>query len=179
MSRSFMILFMVSVYTWLNKNSPLILNFIFIGFILWWKATFLTMELIVPFPDDILVSSDQLKRFDESVVDPKCLLRIYATSFCFGKNLSYSSNIIFSCILLFLFKKYGLHALQNGLELPSTWRFSMYCNLACLFRFATRYINFFGSKFSNFVLRIVYMLVITQTNFKEICCHKWKFRICN
>ena len=59
------------------------------------------------FSNDILVSSDQLKRFDESVVDPKCLLRIYATSFCFGKNLSYSSNIIFSCILLFLFKKYG------------------------------------------------------------------------
>ena len=28
------------------------------------------------FPDDILVSSDQLKRFDESVVDPKCLLKI-------------------------------------------------------------------------------------------------------
>ena len=30
------------------------------------------------FPNDILVSSDQLKRFDESVVDPKCLLKIYA-----------------------------------------------------------------------------------------------------
>ena len=59
MSRSFMILFMV-----------------FIAFILWWKAYFLIMELIVSFPGDILVSSDQLKRFDESVVDPKCLLKI-------------------------------------------------------------------------------------------------------
>ena len=179
MSRSSMILFMVSVDAWLIENLLLICNLFFIPFMFWWKTIFLIMDLIMSFPDDILVSSDQLKRFDESVVDPKCLLRIYATSFCFGKNLSYSSNIIFSCILLFLFKKYGLHALQNGLELPSTWRFSMYCNLACLFRFATRYINFFGSKFSNFVLRIVYMLVITQTNFKEICCHKWKFRICN
>ena len=63
------------------------------------------------FPDDILVSFDQLKRFDEFVVDPKCLLKFYAISFCFGKNLSSSSNIIFSCILLFLSENYGLHAL--------------------------------------------------------------------
>ena len=76
MPRSFMILFMVSVDTWLNENSLLILNFFFIAFILWWKANFLIMELIMSFPDDILVSSDQLKRFDESVVDPKCLLKI-------------------------------------------------------------------------------------------------------
>ena len=34
------------------------------------------MELIVSFLDDIEVSSGQLKRFDESVVDPKCLLKI-------------------------------------------------------------------------------------------------------
>ena len=32
-----------------------------------------------------------------------------------------------------------------------------------------RYIYFFGSKF---VLKIAYMMVITQTNFKEICRHK-------
>ena len=82
-------------------------------------------------PNDILVSSEQLKRFDESVVDPKCLLKTYATSFCFGKNLSYSSNIIFSCILIFLFKKYGLQAFENGLKLLSTLRFSEYCNLVC------------------------------------------------
>ena len=59
MSRSFMILFMV-----------------FIAFILWWKANFLIIELTVSFPGDILVSSDELKKFDESVVDPKCLLKI-------------------------------------------------------------------------------------------------------
>ena len=35
------------------------------------------------FLDDIEVSSDQLKRFDKPVVDPKCLLKIGATSFCF------------------------------------------------------------------------------------------------
>ena len=41
------------------------------------------MELILSFPDDIEVSSDQLKKFDESVIDPKYLLKIEATSFCF------------------------------------------------------------------------------------------------
>ena len=73
---SFMTLFMVSVVTWLNGNSLFILNFFFITFILWWKTNFLIMELIVWFPDDILVSSGQLKRFEESRVDPKCLLKI-------------------------------------------------------------------------------------------------------
>ena len=96
------------------------------------------MELIASFPEDILVSWGQLTRFHESVVDPKYLLNIEATSFCFDKSLSFLSNI-FSCILLFLFEKYGLHAFQNGLELPSTLSFSKYCNLACLFRFATRF----------------------------------------
>ena len=77
MTRSFMTLFMVSVDTWLIENSLLIFNFFFIAFILWWKANLLTMELIiVSFPDDILVSSDQLKRFYEAVVDPKCLLKV-------------------------------------------------------------------------------------------------------
>ena len=76
MPRSFMILFMVSVDTWLNENSLLILNFFFIAFILWRKANFLIMELIVSFPHDILVSSGQLKRFEESVVEQKCLLKI-------------------------------------------------------------------------------------------------------
>ena len=83
MSRLFMILFMVSVDTRLNKNSLLILNFFFLAFIIWWKAHFSIMELILSFLDDIEVSSDQLKRFDKSVVDPKCLLKIGATSFCF------------------------------------------------------------------------------------------------
>ena len=41
------------------------------------------MELILSFPDDTEVSSDQLKRFDESVVDPKCLLKIEVIFFCF------------------------------------------------------------------------------------------------
>ena len=41
------------------------------------------MELILSFPDDTEVSSDQLKRFDESVVDPKCLLKIQGTSIFF------------------------------------------------------------------------------------------------
>ena len=83
MFRPFMILFMASVDRRLNINLLLILNFVFIAFILWWKANFLIMELILSFPDDTEVSSDQLKRFDESVVDPKCLLKIQGTSIFF------------------------------------------------------------------------------------------------
>ena len=57
----------------------------------------------------------------------------------FDNILSFSSNIIFSCTLVFLFEKYGLHAFQNGLKLQSTLRFSKYCNLAYLFRFANSF----------------------------------------
>ena len=39
------------------------------------------MELTVPFPDDIEVSSSQLKRFNKSVFDPEYLLKIAATFF--------------------------------------------------------------------------------------------------
>ena len=39
------------------------------------------------------------------------------------------------------------------------WSLSYYLKL--------RYMNFFSSKFSNFVLRIVFIMVITQTNFKK------------
>ena len=34
------------------------------------------------FPDDIEVSLSQLKRFNYSAIDPECLLKIEATSFC-------------------------------------------------------------------------------------------------
>ena len=83
MSRSFMILFVVPVGTWLNENSLLLLNFFFIAFILRRKANFLIMELIVSFSDDIEVSSGQLKRFNESVTDPKCFLKVEGKSFLF------------------------------------------------------------------------------------------------
>ena len=77
MSRSFMILFMVSLDTVLNENLLLILNSLFISaFILWRKVNSLIMELIVSFPDDIEVYSGQIKKSDESVDDPKCLLKI-------------------------------------------------------------------------------------------------------
>ena len=118
-----------------------------------------------------------------------------------------SSSIIFSCIWLSLFKKYGLNTFQNGLELPSTLSFSKYCNLAYLFRFATRFRCHLNVTMSlgfldlfelflirvliitcsrrfllkwcfNFSFEIVYMKRITQTSFKGICRHKWKFRIC-
>ena len=57
----------------------------------------------------------------------------------FDNILSFSSNIIFSCVILFLFEKYCLHAFQNGLKLKSTLRFSNYYNLAYLFRFVNRF----------------------------------------
>ena len=116
----------------------LILIFLFIVSKLWWKASFLTMELIVSFPDHIEVFSGQVKRFNASVTGTKCLLKGEATSFCFDNNLSFSSNI-FSCILLFLFENHGLNAFQNGFELQSTLSFSKYCNLAYLFRFVTKF----------------------------------------
>ena len=130
---------MVSVDIWLNENSLLILNFFFIAFILRRKANFLIMELIVSFPDDIEVSSGQLKKFNESVIDSKYLLKVEATFFCFDNYLFFSSNIIFPSILLFLFEKYDLRASQNPLELQSTLSFSKYCNLPHLFRFPTRF----------------------------------------
>ena len=89
--------------------------------------------------DDIELSLGHVKRFSESVIDLKCLLKVAATSFCFDNNLFFSSCIIFSWILSFLSKKYGLHAFHNGLELQSTLCFSKYCNLVCLFRFVARF----------------------------------------
>ena len=59
------------------------------------KGKLFIIELIVSFPDDIEVFSDQPERFNESVIDPKCLLKIAATSFCFDNNLLFSSNVIF------------------------------------------------------------------------------------
>ena len=67
--------------------------------------------------------------------DTKCLLKVEAISICFDNNLFFSSNIIISCILLFLFENYGLHAFKNVLEIQSTLSFSKYFNLVCLFRF--------------------------------------------
>ena len=66
---------MVSIDTWLNENLLLILNFCFTVFYTLVKDKFLfIIELIVSFPDDIEVFTDQLKRFNESVIDPRCLL---------------------------------------------------------------------------------------------------------
>ena len=66
------------------------------GYMVKWKFTFNFGIFLLPlylkfsnngvnfvsFLDDIEVSSSQLKRFDESVIDPECLLKIAATSFC-------------------------------------------------------------------------------------------------
>ena len=75
--------------------APLILCFFFIAFILWRKANFLIVELIVSFSDDIEVSSSQLKRFNESVIDPECLLEIAATSFCLITFYPFQATLYF------------------------------------------------------------------------------------
>ena len=59
------------------------------------KCKFLLMDLIVSFLNDIEVSSGQLKKFKESLIDPKCLLKITATSFCFDSNLSFQATLHF------------------------------------------------------------------------------------
>ena len=53
------------------------------------------IKLIASIPDDNEVSSGQLKRFKEPVIDPKCLLKIAATSFCFDNNLSFQAILYF------------------------------------------------------------------------------------
>ena len=53
------------------------------------------MKLIVSFPHDTEVFSGQLKRCTEHVIDPKYLLKITATSFCFDNNLSFQGTLYF------------------------------------------------------------------------------------
>ena len=62
------------------------------------------MALIVPFPDDIEVSSGQLKRFNESVIDLECLLKIAATSFCLIKFYPFQATLYFLVYYYFYFR---------------------------------------------------------------------------
>ena len=48
----------------------------FIAFILWLKASFLIMELTMSLPNNTERSSRQLKRLNESVIDPKCSIKV-------------------------------------------------------------------------------------------------------
>ena len=79
---------MVSVYTWLNENSHLILNFLFIDCLYTSvKGKFSN--------NDIEVSSGQLKRFNQCVIDPKCLLKIAATSFFLTAICPFQATLYF------------------------------------------------------------------------------------
>ena len=86
---------MVSVDIWLNKNSLFLLIFFVYCLYTLVKGKFFNNELILSFPDYTEVPSGQLKRFDVPVVDPKCLLKIEATSFCFDQNLSFSKATLY------------------------------------------------------------------------------------
>ena len=158
MSRSFMILFVVSVDTWLNENSLLVLNFFYIAFILRLKAIFLIRELIASFSDGSEVSSGQLKRFSESVIDPKCLLKVEGTSFFFN-NLSFSSNIIF--FVYYMQLGAFLSKTQTRLFSKTAYVHSRHTITNIQYKLVTVKlfgIYFFGSNMSNFVLRIVYII---------------------
>ena len=52
--------------------------------------------------DKDIIISGQVKRFNQSVIDPKYLLKAERTFFCVDNNLPFSSNM-FSCMLLLSF----------------------------------------------------------------------------
>ena len=104
MFRSFVILFIVSVDTWLSKNLHLILNFFFIAFTLWSKANFLIVKLIVSFPDHIEVSSGQLKTFNESVIDPKCYWKLELHLLFWWQFILFKQHYIFLYITIFIWE---------------------------------------------------------------------------
>ena len=54
--------------------------------------------------DDIKISLGQRKRFNKSVTDLKCLLKVETMSFCLDKSLSFSSNNIFLYITIFIWE---------------------------------------------------------------------------
>ena len=104
------------------------MNFFFIAVLLRRKVDFWIMELIVSFPNDIEVSLIR-----------NVFWKLKGHPFVLITNSSFSSNTIFSSILLFLFERCGLHAFQNGLELQPTLSLLKHCNLSRFFRFATRF----------------------------------------
>ena len=88
------------------------------------------MELILSFPDDTEVSSDQLKRFDESVVDPKCLLKIEGTSIFFLlKFILFKQYYLFLYITIFILevrficfpKWFGIYNQHEVPHSTATW----------------------------------------------------------
>ena len=73
------------------------------------------------FNNDIEVSSRQLKRFNQSVIDPNVYWKLQRGPFVLIATYPFQATLYFHFIssnsmLLFLFEKYGLHAFQNGLE---------------------------------------------------------------
>ena len=70
---------MVSEDTWLNENSKT-------------KTKTKTNILILALCHFML---DQLKRFNESVIDPECLLKIVATSFCLAIFYTFQATLYF------------------------------------------------------------------------------------
>ena len=130
-----LILFMVSVDTWFNENLLLILNFYYCFYTL--VTNYLIMKLIASFPNDIEVSSAQLKRLDESVVDPKCLLKVSVTSFCFLIKIHHFQATYFLVYYYFYLRDTVYMLSKMDWNYHQHYFFSKYNNLAYLFRFAT------------------------------------------
>ena len=107
---------MVSVDIRLNENFHLVFFFCCYTQV---KSKFFNNG-VVSFVDDIEKSSSQLKRFNESVIDPKCLLKIEAISFCFNNILSFSSIFLVQCyfslrstVYMLTFKQAFLSAISS------------------------------------------------------------------
>ena len=79
------------------------------------KGKFFMTELIVWFPGDIEVFSDQLKRFSESVIIQNVYWKSQRHPFVLITIYPFQARLL--RLLLFLFEKCDLHAFQNGLEL--------------------------------------------------------------
>ena len=91
------------------------------------------------FPDDIEVSSSQLKRFNESVIDPECLLKIAATSFCLITFYPFQATLYFLVYYYFYLRSTVYMLSKMVWNYTQHYVLSNYCNLPCLFRFAIKF----------------------------------------
>ena len=100
---------------------------------------FINGVTFVPFHYDIEASSSQLKRFNDSVIDPESLLKIEAT-FCLITFYPFQTTLNFLVYYYFYLRSIsGSNAFQNGLELQSTLSFSKCCHSDYIFRFSNRF----------------------------------------
>ena len=84
------------------------------------------MALIVSFPDNIGVSSGQLNRFNRSIIDPECLLKISATFFCLMTFYPFQATLYFLVYYYFCLRS-GITINTNVLKLM---QFSLFIQIS-------------------------------------------------